>query len=40
MTKLHDLYDQQGQSPWLDNLRRDWLQDGTIATWWRRASGA
>jgi transaldolase len=31
MTKLHDLYDQQGQSPWLDNLRRDWLQDGTIA---------
>jgi transaldolase len=31
MTKLHDLYDQQGQSPWLDNLRRDWLQDGTMA---------
>jgi transaldolase len=30
MTRLHDLYDQQGQSPWLDNLRRDWLQDGTI----------
>jgi transaldolase len=33
MTKLNDLYDQQGQSPWLDNLRRDWLQDGTIADW-------
>jgi transaldolase len=31
MTKLHDLYDQLGQSPWLDNLRRDWLQDGTMA---------
>ncbi len=31
MTLLHDLYDQQGQSPWLDNLRRDWLQDGTMA---------
>jgi transaldolase len=31
MTTLHDLYDQQGQSPWLDNLRRDWLQDGTMA---------
>jgi transaldolase len=31
MTTLHDLYDQQGQSPWLDNLRRDWLQDGTLA---------
>jgi transaldolase len=31
MTKLNDLYDQQGQSPWLDNLRRDWLEDGTLA---------
>jgi len=31
MTTLHDLYAQQGQSPWLDNLRRDWLQDGTLA---------
>ena len=28
MTNLNDLYDMQGQSPWLDNLRRDWLQDG------------
>ncbi len=31
MTRLNDLYDQQGQSPWLDNLRRDWLEDGTLA---------
>ncbi len=31
MTTLNDLFDQQGQSPWLDNLRRDWLQDGTLA---------
>jgi transaldolase len=31
MTKLHDLYAAQGQSPWLDNLRRDWLRDGTLA---------
>ena len=31
MTALHDLYDRQGQSPWLDNLRRDWLEDGTLA---------
>ena len=31
MTALNDLYDQQGQSPWLDNLRRDWLEDGTLA---------
>ena len=31
MTKLHDLYEQQGQSPWLDNLRRDYLRDGHLA---------
>ena len=31
MTTLTDLYDQQGQSPWVDNLRRDWLRDGTMA---------
>jgi transaldolase len=31
MTTLNDLYDREGQSPWLDNLRRDWLQDGTLA---------
>lgn len=32
MTRLNDLYDQQGQSPWLDNLRRDWLDDGRLAS--------
>jgi len=31
MTRLHDLYDQQHQSPWLDNLRRDWLENGHLA---------
>ena len=31
MTTLTDLYQQQGQSPWLDNMRRDWLQNGTMA---------
>ena len=31
MTKLTDLYDIEGQSPWLDNVRRDWLRDGTMA---------
>ncbi len=31
MTKLTDLYDHYGQSPWIDNLRRDWLHDGTLA---------
>ena len=28
MTRLHDLYEEQGQSPWLDNLRRDWIASG------------
>jgi transaldolase len=31
MTKLHDLYEQQGQSPWLDNLRRDYVRGGRLA---------
>jgi len=30
MTKLHVLYDDYGQSPWIDNIRRDWLMDGTL----------
>lgn len=31
MTKLQQLYDEQGQSPWLDNLSRPHLRDGTLA---------
>ena len=31
MTRLQDLYDIAGQSPWLDNLRRDWLDNGQLA---------
>jgi transaldolase len=31
MTNLNDLYADYGQSPWLDNIRRDWLEDGTLA---------
>jgi transaldolase len=31
MTKLHRLYGEQGQSPWLDNLTRPYLRDGTLA---------
>jgi transaldolase len=31
MTRLHDLYEQQGESPWLDNLRRDFLTGGKLA---------
>jgi transaldolase len=30
VTKLHDLYDQQGQSPWLDDLHREWLMSGHL----------
>ncbi|HEV2809743.1 MAG TPA: transaldolase [Acidimicrobiales bacterium] len=33
MTKLADLYHRHGQSPWLDDLRRDWLADGTLQEW-------
>lgn len=31
MTTLHDFYVKYGQSAWIDNIRRDWLQDGTLA---------
>ena len=31
MTRLQDLYSIGGQSPWLDNLRRDWIEDGQLA---------
>ena len=30
MTKLHQLHDRYGQSPWLDNLTRVYLRDGTL----------
>lgn len=33
MTRLHDLYEEQGQSPWLDNLRRDWISSGELQSW-------
>ena len=31
-TRLRRLYDEQGQSPWLDNLTRPYVQDGTLAS--------
>ncbi|HLG67317.1 MAG TPA: transaldolase [Acidimicrobiales bacterium] len=37
MTRLQQLFDEHGQSPWLDNLRRRWLHDGTLAR--RRDAG-
>lgn len=33
MTRLHDLFAEQRQSPWLDNLRRDWIGSGELAAW-------
>lgn len=30
MTTLQRLFDEQGQSPWLDNLRRGYFRDGTL----------
>jgi transaldolase len=30
LTKLHRLHDEQGQSPWLDNLTRDHLRNGHL----------
>lgn len=33
MGHLQDLYTQQGQSPWLDNLKRSWITNGEIQRW-------
>ena len=33
MGRLHDLYEQHRQSPWLDNLSRDSITDGTLRAW-------
>ena len=31
ITKLQRLHSEYGQSPWLDNLTRSYLRDGTLA---------
>ncbi len=36
MSNLHDLYRNQGQSPWLDNLRREWIDNGELTRWVER----
>lgn len=33
MGRLHDLHDEQGQSPWLDNLRRGYLRSGELGAY-------
>ena len=36
MTRLNDLYTDEGQSPWLDNLKRGWITNGELARWVER----
>lgn len=33
MGKLQALHEDQDQSPWLDNLKRGWIQDGELQGW-------
>jgi len=33
MGRIHDLHTNEGQSPWLDNLRRGWLHGGEMQEW-------
>ncbi len=33
MTRLVELYDSGGQSPWLDNLKRSWITGGELSRW-------
>ena len=33
MTRLQQLFQEQGQSPWLDNLRRGWITSGELGDW-------
>lgn len=32
-TTLHQLFAEHGQSPWLDNLRRNWIHGGELQSW-------
>ena len=36
MGRLHDLFAREGQSPWLDNLRRGWVTSGELERWVER----
>ena len=36
MSRLHNLYDTEGQSPWLDNIRRGWITGGELNSWIER----
>lgn len=36
MGRLAELHDEYGQSPWLDNLKRSWINDGELKRWIER----
>lgn len=36
MSRLIELHERYGQSPWLDNLRRGWITDGELVRWVQR----
>ena len=36
MSRLTDLYAIEDQSPWLDNVRRDWIENGEMQRWVER----
>ncbi len=36
MSNLHKVFAEQGQSPWLDNIRRSWISGGELEDWVRR----
>ena len=33
MASLLELFDEFGQSPWLDNLKREWILSGELQRW-------
>ena len=33
MSRLHALFDHEGQSPWLDNIQRGWITSGELERW-------
>ncbi len=33
MPSLTELFERHGQSPWLDNLKREWIQSGELHNW-------
>jgi len=36
MSNLHQVFAEQGQSPWLDNIRRGWITGGELQHWVER----